>query len=68
MTDSNPYIIIDEVTMAKTNELLRVAKCMAEKSYPHMVEDYDRIINRIRDTAESFTGSQNKPKTKKAYQ
>jgi hypothetical protein len=67
MTDSNPYIIIDEVTMAKTNELLRVAKCMAEKSYPHMVEDYDRIINRIRDTAESFTGSQNKPRTSLAY-
>lgn len=67
MTDNNPYIIIDEVTMAKTNELLNVARKMAEKSYPHMVDDYDRIINRIRETAVCFTGSQNMPKTHPAY-
>ena len=67
MADSNPYIIIDEVTMAKTNELLRVAKCMAEKSYPHLTNDYARVIKQVRERAECFTGSQNKPKTTKAY-
>ena len=66
-TDYIPYVIIDDVTMSKVMELLSTAKCMAEKSYPHMAADYERVIKQIRERAESFTGSQNKPKTKKAY-
>ena len=66
-TDYTPYVIIDDVTMAKVMELLSTAKCMAEKSYPHMTADYDRVIKQVRERAECFTGSQNKPKTQKAY-
>jgi hypothetical protein len=49
-------------------ELLNTAKSMAEKSYPHLTNDYARVIKQVRERAECFTGSQNKPKTKKAYQ
>ena len=66
-TDYNPYVIIDDVTMSKVMELLNTAKCMAEKSYPHMTADYERVIKQVRERAECFTGSQNKPKTRKAY-
>ena len=66
-TDYTPYVIIDDVTMAKVMELLNTAKCMAEKSYPHLTNDYARVIKQIRERAECFTGSQNKPKTTKAY-
>jgi hypothetical protein len=48
-------------------EYLRIGKQMAEKSYPHLTEDYDRVINNAKERAESFTGTQNKPKTNKAY-
>jgi hypothetical protein len=48
-------------------EYLRIGKKMAEKSYPHLTEDYDRVINNAKERAESFTGTQNKPKTHKAY-
>ena len=66
-TDYNPYVIIDDVTMSKVMELLNTAKSMAEKSYPHLTNDYARVIKQVRERAESFTGSQNKPKTRKAY-
>ena len=66
-TDYNPYVIIDDVTMAKVMDLLNTGRTMAEKSYPHLVENYERVIKQVRERAECFTGSQNKPKTKKAY-
>ena len=66
-TDYTPYVIIDDVTMSKVMSLLNTAKCMADKSYPHMTTDYERVIKQVRERAECFTGSQNKPKTQKAY-
>jgi hypothetical protein len=66
-TDYNPYVIIDDVTMAKVMDLLNTGRTMAEKSYPHLTNDYARVIKQVRERAECFTGSQNKPKTKKAY-
>ena len=66
-TDYTPYVIIDDVTMAKVMDLLNTGRTMAEKSYPHLVENYERVIKQVRERAECFTGSQNKPKTKKAY-
>ena len=66
-TDYNPYVIIDDVTMAKVMDLLNTGRTMAEKSYPLLVENYERVIKQVRERAECFTGSQNKPKTKKAY-
>ena len=67
MTDYTPYIVIEEPTFAKMIEYLDVAKSMAVKDYPHLVNDFNRVISRARERAESFTGSQNKPKTSKAY-
>lgn len=67
MTDYNPYIVIDILTFEKMLEYLVTARKMAEKSYPHMVEDYNRVINMAKAKAESFVGSQNKPKTRKAF-
>lgn len=68
-TDYNPYVIIDEVTMAQVMNKLNLGRTMAEKHFPHLVEDYDRTIKQVRERAERFVGSQNKPKTiKKAYQ
>lgn len=67
MTDHNPYIVIDILTFEKMLECLVIARKMAEKSYPHMVEDYNRVINMAKAKAESFVGSQNKPKTRKAF-
>lgn len=67
MTDYNPYIVIDILTFEKMLECLVIARKMAEKSYPHMVEDYNRVINMAKAKAESFVGSQNKPKTRKAF-
>ena len=66
-TDYNPYVIIDDVTMAKVMGLLNTGRTMAEKSYLHLVENYELVIKQVRERAECFTGSQNKPKTKKAY-
>ena len=66
-TDYTPYVIIDDVTMSKVMELLSTAKCMAEKSYPHITADYERVIKQVRERAECFMGSQNKKKKKKAY-
>lgn len=66
-TDNTPYVIIDDVTMAKVMDLLNTGRTMAEKSYPHLAENYERVIKQVRERAECFTGSQNKPKTKKAY-
>ena len=67
-TDYNPYVIIDEVTMAEVVNKLNLGKTMAEKNYPHLVEDFDRVIKNVRERSERFVGSQNKPKTiKKAY-
>jgi hypothetical protein len=66
-TDYYPYVIIDDVTMAKVMDLLNTGRTMAENSYPHLVENYERVIKQVRERAECFTGSQNKPKTKKAY-
>lgn len=67
MTDHNPYIVIDILTFEKMLECLVIARKMAEKSYPHMVEDYNRVINMAKAKAESFVGSQNKPKVRKAF-
>ena len=66
-TDYTPYVIIDDVTMSKVMERLNQGKAMAEKSYPHLTADFERVIKQVRERAECFTGSQNKPKTKKAY-
>ena len=66
-TDYTPYVIIDDVTMAKVMDLLNVGRTMAANSYPHLTEDFNRVISQVRDRAESFTGSQNKPKTSPAY-
>jgi hypothetical protein len=66
-TDYNPYVIIDEVTMAEVVNKLNLGKTMAEKSYPHLTADFERVIKQVRERAECFTGSQNKPKTTKAY-
>ena len=65
--DYTPYIIVEEPTFAKMLESLSVAREMAKKSYPHLVADYDRVITQARDRAESFTGTQNKPRTRKAF-
>ena len=43
------------------------AQLMAKKSYPHLRADFERVIKQVRERAECFTGSQNKPKTTKAY-
>lgn len=67
VTNYNPYIVIDLVSFEKMMEYLRIGKQMAQKSYPHLTEDYDRVINNAKERAESFTGTQNKPKTHKAY-
>lgn len=67
VTNYNPYIVIDLVSFEKMMEYLRIGKQMAEKSYQHLTEDYDRVINNAKERAESFTGTQNKPKTNKAY-
>lgn len=40
---------------------------MAKESYPHLVDEIDFAISRMVDNTETFVGSQNKPKTKKAY-
>ena len=66
-TDYTPYVIIDDVTMMKVMDLLNTGRTMAENSYPHLVENYERVIKQVRERAECFTGSQNKPKTTKAY-
>lgn len=66
-TDYTPYVIIDDVTMSKVMERLNQGKAMAEKSYPHLAADFERVIKKVRERAECFTGSQNKPKTTKAY-
>lgn len=66
-TDYTPYVIIDDVTMSKVMEILNQGKAMAEKSYPHLTNDYARVIKQVRERAECFTGSQKKPKTTKAY-
>ena len=66
-TDYVPYIVIEDVTFSKVMELLSVGREMAAKSYPHMVQDYERVIKQVRERAESFTGTQNKPKVSKAY-
>lgn len=66
--DYAPYVIIDDVTMSKVMGLLSTAKCMAVKSYPHLTADFERVIEQVRERAECFTGSQNRPKSKKAYQ
>lgn len=66
-TDYTPYVIIDDVTMSKVMDLLNTGRTMAANSYPHLTDNYDRVIRQVRERAECFTGSQNKPKTKKAY-
>ena len=66
-TDYNPYVIIHDVTMAKVMDLLNTGRTMAEKSYPHLVENFEQVIKQVRERAECFTGIQNKPKTTKAY-
>ena len=66
-TDYTPYVIIDDVTMSKVMERLNQGKAMAEKSYPHLTADFERVIKQVRERAECFTGSQKKPKTTKAY-
>ena len=68
MTDFTPYVILDDVTMAKVMDLLITGRHMAVNSYPHLVGDFDRTISQVRERAESFTGSHNKPKdATKAY-
>ena len=66
-TDYTPYVIIDDVTMSKVMERLNQGKAMAEKSYPHLTADFERVIKQVRERSECFTGSQNKPKATKAY-
>ena len=66
-TDYTPYVIIDDVTMSKVMEKLNMALAMAKTSHPHLVNDFSLTIKQVRERAECFTGSQYKPKTKKAY-
>ena len=67
VTDNNPYVVIDLVSFERMMHYLNIGKQMAEKSYPHLTEDYDRVIKNVRERAESFTGTQNKPRTHKTY-
>ena len=47
-TDYTPYVIIDDVTMSKVMERLDQGKAMAEKSYPHLTADFERVIKQVR--------------------
>lgn len=58
---------MDAITCEKVKSALHIAHEMAKESYPHLVNDIDFAINRMVDNTETFVGSQNKPKTKKAY-
>lgn len=58
---------MDAITCEKVKSALHIAHEMAKESYPHLVNEIDFAINRMVDNTESFVGSQNKPKTKKAY-
>ena len=66
-TDYNPYIVIEDAYFCKVMWCLSLGKSMADKHCPHLSEDFERAIKQVRDHAESFIGSQNKPITKKAY-
>lgn len=61
-TDYTPYVIIDDVTMSKVMELLSTAKCMAEKSYPHMTADYERVIKQVRGRARAERPTKGQPR------
>lgn len=67
MTDYNLYMILDAITCKKVKSALHIAHEMAKESYPHLVDEIDFAISRMVDNTETFVGSQNKPKTKKAY-
>nr|UWG84765.1 MAG: hypothetical protein [Bacteriophage sp.] len=67
MTDYNLYMIMDAITCEKVKSALHIAHEMAKESYPHLVDEIDFAISRMVDNTETFVGSQNKPKTKKAY-
>ena len=67
MTDYNLYMIMDAITCEKVKSALYIAHEMAKESYPHLVDEIDFAISRMVDNTETFVGSQNKPKTKKAY-
>ena len=67
MTDYNIYMIMDAITCEKVKSALHIAHEMAKESYPHLVNEIDFAISRMVDNTETFVGSHNKPKTKKAY-
>lgn len=67
MIDSNVYMVVDMVTFEKVASALHLARKMAEKSYPHLVDTIDFAIDQMRNNTETFSGSHNKPRTKKAY-
>lgn len=58
---------MDAITCEKVKSALHIAHEMAKESYPHLVDRIDFAISRMVDNTETFVGSQNKPKTKKAY-
>ena len=67
MTDYNLYMIMDAITCEKVKSAVHIAHEMAKESYPHLVDEIDFAIKRMIDNTETFVGSHNKPKTKKAY-
>lgn len=66
-TDYNPYYILDATTMSKVRKLLNMGKTMAEKMFPHLKAEYRRDMKEVLERTETFIGTQNKPKTTKAY-
>lgn len=66
-TDYCPYIVMESVFFCKVFECLSLGKAMADKQYPHLSADFERAIKLVRNNAEYFVGTQNKPICKKAY-
>ena len=56
-----------KINYSAIKSALHIAHEMAKESYPHLVDEIDFAISRMVDNTETFVGSQNKPKTKKAY-
>lgn len=68
VTDFNPYQIIPEVVANRLAHELDTAILLAKKYAPHLVESMEFTRVRYRDTAMSFTGTQNIPSgTKKTF-
>ena len=62
VTNHNPYIVIDLVSFEKMMEYLRIGKQMAEKSYLHLTEDYDRVISNAKNVPNHLQAHRTNPK------